>query len=125
MIGVSVKDKVIFFIKKLLGTLPGRNPIGRAQFDAWANDLISTYGLPNSPGYRAALCGEILQNKGLYTSKFRYAQRIRKAQVNETAYLLMREINDEKKQVLAAATATPAGATSEPVQNDEVQTTQS
>lgn len=98
-------NKLKRLLKQLLGLLPQRQPIGRTEFDKFADDVFDLYNLPAAKAYRFTLCTMILQDRKLYRSKFGYALAIRKAQVNETVYQLMQEI---KSQQAAADTATPS-----------------
>lgn len=92
---------------KISGLVPTRTPIGKTAFNMWASSIFDTYGLPNTPGYRQALATMIMHEKRYFVSKFKFALQIKKAQVNETAYLLMKEIQEEGKNAIQAAEATP------------------
>lgn len=93
-----MKARLVKLLQKLRGLLPERNPIGRTEFDKWADLIFSLYDLPAAQSYRFTLCTMILNTQELYRSKYSYARAIRKAQVNETAYQLMSEIKQLDKQ---------------------------
>jgi hypothetical protein len=46
--------------KKLLNFIPTPLPVGMTEFDNWAADIISTYGLPNNDSIRFALATMIM-----------------------------------------------------------------
>lgn len=87
------------------GVFPSKSPIGATAFNMFATSIFDTYGLPNTPGYRHALCTMIMHTKGYWVTKFGFALKIKKAQVNETAYQLMKEINEQQKQAEALLNA--------------------
>jgi hypothetical protein len=93
----NLLSKIIKFLNQLDGLLPSRNPIGRSEFDSFANSIFLLYDIPNLVTYRSALCAMVLQDKRLYRSKFSFALAIRKAQANQTAYELMSEIRQQEK----------------------------
>jgi hypothetical protein len=103
---------VLKVLAKIEGLLPMRNPIGKPQFEQFCTDVFSTYDIPDLPSYRSALAAMVLQDKRLYRSKHSFALAIRKAQANETAYQVMKEIREQEKT--AAAPAQQPGAQSGP-----------
>lgn len=101
-----IKDKIRHIWLLIIGLIPMAQPVGRTAFELWAGVVCDTYGLPNTPGYRQALCQMLLQEKRYYVSRISFALKLRKAQVNETAYQIMTEIQQQKKEAeQAEATA--------------------
>lgn len=111
-----MKKKLKSLLQKLLGFIPVRQPIGRTEFDLFANRVFSVYSLPDLPSYRSALSAMILQEKSFTKSIRSYAIAIRKAQANETAYQIMQEIRQQEKVQKPAPALT--GANDASVQQD-------
>jgi hypothetical protein len=93
MKGLKMKQKLKILLKKLKGLLPSKLPIGATELDKFTTDIFETYGIPNLPTYKQAVCKMILhlgpqENR---KSKSWFARSIAKAQANETAYAILEE----------------------------------
>lgn len=89
--------KIKKILKWLLSLIPTKTPIGATAFDIWASSIFDTFGFPNTPGYRQALATMLMHEKSYFVSKFRLAIALRKGEVNETAYHVMKDIQQQKK----------------------------
>lgn len=89
--------KIKVVITKLLNWIPTETPVGAAEFEVWANNILITYGFPLTPGYKQALATMLLHEKSYKISKRNLAIALRKGQVNETAYQIMKDIQQQKK----------------------------
>lgn len=87
-------------LNKVLHAFPSYLPRTEEEFDVFCKDIFETYEYPDKPGFRK-LVGQMLQHLGQTTikvSKKEIAKAIRKAQVNELAYWMMKKADLEAKE---------------------------
>lgn len=89
--------RVMKVIKWLLGVIPSKTPIGATAFDMWASSIFDSYGFPNTPGYRQALATMLMHEKSYFVSKFKLAVALHKHEVNQTAYSIMKDIQQQRE----------------------------
>lgn len=82
--------------QKVLHFIPSYLPREKEEFDHFCKDVFETYGYPDKPGYRK-LVAQMIQHLGQTTitvSKRQFAKAIRKAQVNENAFYMMKDADE-------------------------------
>lgn len=99
-----VFSKISKFFRYIRAYFPTRLPIGDTQFNAWAQDIIDLYGLPQNDTARFALCAMVLH---LDSTRFRKPKRYfglagLKSLSNQTVHMVMQDI---KTAAIAAAEA--------------------
>jgi hypothetical protein len=88
-------------LKRILGLIPSPLPRkGRSEMDAWVNDIIETYDLPDNDSHRQALLSMILNLAPtvVLKSKFFFAASVMKAATNQIAYDIIMEIRDRNNK---------------------------
>lgn len=90
---------------------PSKLPTGRQEFDKFATSILLTYGFPDELSYRNAIASmiQLVPNNKSHMPKRYFAIRMRKAQANEVAFYVMKEIKDEliKKKTEAEGLTAP------------------
>ncbi len=129
-----MKTKIVNFLKRLAFFFPSKLPSGATEFEAFASDIITTYGLPNNDSFRWIIAQLLMhfdrQNSykwqkmlfgNGYGSKRYFYLEIRGAEARQTGGQLFVQIkeNDQKKRAAAEAaaqqsTASPAAVTPAP-----------
>ncbi len=87
----------MLLLKKLTHMFPTTLPIGAEQYKAFVTDIVTTYGYPDKPGYKE-LIGNLIQHSAQDKTKISkrwFANAIKKAQINETAYWAIVEAKKE------------------------------
>ncbi len=122
-----MKLKIVNFLKKLLFFFPSKLPSGLAQFDAFAQDIIDVYGLPDNDSFKWVVAYQLQHLDAdkdykwmkflfgnAYASKRRIYLEIRGAESRQTAGEVFRIIK-ERQMAAAAAQAGQTSPTSAPV----------
>jgi hypothetical protein len=101
--------KMLFAVKKLvkrhfLHRIPTPMPIGMRAFDEWAKDILSVNDVPLADDYIHALAAMVIQSppQQYRRSKHSFVKAVRKAQANQVATEVMRELRQREKARLAA-----------------------
>jgi hypothetical protein len=99
------KRKVMYLqqIKKvknrLLFCFPSKLPVGMKDFNAFADSIFETYGLPKEPSYYHTIATMIMHlgPTTAYKSKRFFAFSIIKAMANQIAYGKIQELKEKQK----------------------------
>lgn len=73
-------------------------PVGTSEFEAWATDLIDTYGWPDNPSTRFALTIQVLHadaSKKLLPNHYFFLQ-MNKGAANQIAHGIMQDIKNKQ-----------------------------
>jgi hypothetical protein len=86
-------------------------PIGRTEFEAWAKDIIAKAAVPGltEESAKFTLCSMLLHLPSTQSMKMDgfFVHAMRKAAVNETAYQILREIENNRSAKKAAEAIAP------------------
>lgn len=112
-----MKAKLIKTLKKLRNFLPSAVPLGIAEFEGWASDIISTYDFPNNDSVRFALATMILHSgpTAAFVSKRYFALMVKAGAAKQIASQVFQDI--KIKQQAEATAQNTAASNVQPVQN--------
>jgi len=112
-----MKAKLIKLLKKARNFLPSAVPLGVAEFETWASDIISTYDFPNNDSVRFALATMILHSgpTAALVSKRYFALMVKAGAAKQVASQVFQDIKIKQQ---AEATAQAAAVANVPhIQN--------
>jgi hypothetical protein len=91
-------------LARFLAFLPSKLPVGKSEFERFASSILTTYGLPDEPGYHHMIASMIqhLPNSKHMVSKRYFMKLIKKAMSNEVAFYVMRDIHENQKKKIEA-----------------------
>jgi hypothetical protein len=112
-----MKAKLIKILKKMRNFLPSPVPLGIAEFEAWASDIISTYDFPNNDSVRFALATMILHSgpTAAFVSKRYFSLMVKAGAAKQIASQVFQDI--KIKQQAEATASQVASSVQQPVQN--------
>lgn len=110
---MKVLSFISYSLKKIRSFFPRALPKGGAEFDAWADDVISLAEAPNNDSVKFALATMILHmpESAAYRSNHSFVLKLKKSMSNQVAAAKMHEYKDKQAAALAAAQAKPTEAT--------------
>lgn len=87
------------FLKGLLSAQLDRVPVGMAEFEVWAADIIALSGLPDNDSMRWTLATMILAAKSdaAYVSKEDWVALLIKAAANQVASQVMQDLKEKQR----------------------------
>lgn len=114
-----IKMRRVF--KRVLSYFPEPLPVGMAQFNAWANDIIELSGkYANETSLRFALATMIMHADAKFgsLSKNYFVIRLRKVAANQVAGQVFQDIKDKQAADQAAQVKTVEDTTIQTVASD-------
>lgn len=114
----TIISKIKQFFKDLTEfKRPQKLPQGVTEFNAWAGDIISHYGLPDNDSVRFMLATMILHAKedAAYLSKEYFGKRALKSAANQVAAGVMQDLKEKQTAKIKAELAEAIATSSEPI----------
>lgn len=85
-------------LKRLRALLPSKLPQGMSEFDAWADDILDIYNLPNNDSTKFALATAIMHIGATecYKPKEYFGRTLLKGAATQIAYAKMNEMKERQ-----------------------------
>lgn len=98
-------SKLKLLWKKFLYLFPSPLPVGMAEFESWANDILDTYGWPRNDSFMFALAAMVI-NQGAakaYRSKYYFNLVVHAAASKEVAGAVFYSMKVKQQAAIKAA----------------------
>lgn len=111
-----MKQQLLLTLKRISSRLPTKLPVGRTEFESWANDIFELSGnYADKDSMEAALCQMLIhlapaknsryQTPAAFVPKHHFVCALRKGAANQVASVIYMEIVERSKQKAAEETA--------------------
>ncbi len=113
------------FWNKIKNKFKTKLPQGREEFEAWSNDILNTYDLPNNRSTKFALATSILHAPptAVFEKKEHYGKLMMKGAANEVAAAVMQELKKQQQEEIEKQKAAEVTAITVESSNAETKTT--
>lgn len=94
-------------LRKSLALVPSKLPVGKLEFDAWADDIMDLYNTPKNDSVKFAIATMILHcdPTSAYKPKHYFGLSINKSMSNQVASVVIQELKAKQQAAMAEEAA--------------------